>query len=412
MIGKLPAGVQRIVGEVFLHLVAAKEYLGSGFSVGLGYLMQLVQWLKDKWTMISRVAVRLRQEVWRRVDPILTQLAVYVPKLRVAERAVLDTVMILFYFHGFHYGLSKLILGHRHIFYGRIFEPIVHYQPLGYLALARLFLEYGPSVVRHTTAFARDSQGESGADEDTNTPPMPAPQRSRRTQALRETSTATSSSDSFWGWLRVANPWAPEPDSPAPSAASHRGDAHQDGTPSAPAAYEEQGRVNVPIGVGIWVMDSKGQRVEVTPNMTGRDSTDGGDENDDDGDGDGDGGGDGDGDGGCGGGVPSLNSDEEEGNAVLKRKREGLGEPSLSWRTSGSRPGKKGGKGVKRDEMTTWGRCPLCLDVRKQPTAVPCGHVFCWECAVQWAQQGKRECPQCRAKFEPQELVCIQSPCP
>lgn len=51
-------------------------------------------------------------------------------------------------------------------------------------------------------------------------------------------------------------------------------------------------------------------------------------------------------------------------------------------------------------------KCGICFDRLAGPAAIPCGHVFCWDCIVK-SSQFKAECPSCRHPFETKEITFL-----
>ncbi|CAB0021065.1 unnamed protein product [Nesidiocoris tenuis] len=52
--------------------------------------------------------------------------------------------------------------------------------------------------------------------------------------------------------------------------------------------------------------------------------------------------------------------------------------------------------------------CVVCMEKLTSPTTTPCGHIFCWNCITEWAQNEER-CPICREAVVACRLVPLRN---
>ena len=61
-----------------------------------------------------------------------------------------------------------------------------------------------------------------------------------------------------------------------------------------------------------------------------------------------------------------------------------------------------------KEIITVTNKCPLCLNIRKNTSVTPCGHLFCWSCIISWLQS-QAKCPLCRQSVQPWRVVFIRN---
>uniref|UniRef100_A0A336MIV3 RING-type E3 ubiquitin transferase n=1 Tax=Culicoides sonorensis TaxID=179676 RepID=A0A336MIV3_CULSO len=52
--------------------------------------------------------------------------------------------------------------------------------------------------------------------------------------------------------------------------------------------------------------------------------------------------------------------------------------------------------------------CVLCMDVRTNASAIRCGHIFCYDCIMDWIET-KNECPICREPTKPSNVMFLMN---
>lgn len=54
--------------------------------------------------------------------------------------------------------------------------------------------------------------------------------------------------------------------------------------------------------------------------------------------------------------------------------------------------------------------CTICRQEQKNPAAPSsCGHLFCWDCLIQWVSSIRPECPVCRSTCKTRDIILLHN---
>ncbi|XP_017461209.1 PREDICTED: peroxisome biogenesis factor 10-like [Rhagoletis zephyria] len=76
--------------------------------------------------------------------------------------------------------------------------------------------------------------------------------------------------------------------------------------------------------------------------------------------------------------------------------------------TNTTRPLLSTDQGIEERKKSDAPQCILCLEPRINTSLTPCGHLFCWNCLLDWLDE-RDECPLCREKLKKSSIVQLQN---
>ena len=101
-----------------------------------------------------------------------------------------------------------------------------------------------------------------------------------------------------------------------------------------------------------------------------------------------------------------TNSERAEYMDLIEERVPGLASFKTEAAMKSSKQKSRSKKKTQKEGSSDTQPCGICLNERVDPAAPSvCGHVFCWNCILHWVSNVRAECPLCRAKTRPQEIM-------